>query len=109
MLVMTNDEMVNFTRMDVIDSKGLLTNYQLFTINDSGRVTKFSGYLPKNDTIQGQQIYAYNAHGFCEPFKVIGKNNKLVVTLTGTLTYDDKGNWIRAVWSKNGRPWEIDE
>jgi len=109
LLVLTNDEKGNCTRMDVFDSKGLLSNYTVFTLNDGGRVTKLANYLPKNDTIQWHQLYAYNNRGFCDSIKVFDKSNKLVFTATGTLTYDDKGNWIKTVWSKNGRAWVIAE
>jgi hypothetical protein len=109
LLVLTNDAKGNYTRMDVFDSKGHLSNYQLYTLNDGGRVTKQAGYVAKNDTLQWQQIYTYNDRGFCDSFKAFDKNNKLIVTVTGEYTYDDKGNWIRAVWSKNGRPWGINE
>jgi hypothetical protein len=109
LLVLTNDERGNFTRMDNFNSKGHLSNYGLFTIDEAGRVTKAAWYLPKNDTIQGQQFYAYNDHGFCDSFKAFDKTNKLVIAVTGALTYDDKGNWTRVVWSKNGKPWVMDE
>jgi hypothetical protein len=108
-LVLTNDEKGNFKRMDVIDSKGHLLNYALFTVNEDGRVTEINNYLAKNDTIQGKLLYTYNDHGFFDSYKSFGKNNKLIANMTGTYTYDDKGNWIRTVWSKNGQPWEIDE
>jgi hypothetical protein len=108
-LVLTNDEKGNIIRTNVLDSKGLLSNYWLSTFDDGGRVTKLANYVAKNDTIQGQQIYTYNDHGFCDSFKLIDKKNKIVASLTGVLTYDDKGNWTKVVWSKNGKPWEIDE
>jgi hypothetical protein len=108
-LILTNDEKGNFTRMDVVSSKGLPFNYGLYTVNNDGRVTKFTGYLPKNDTIQFQQFYTYNDHGFMDSYKTVDKKNKVVVALTGILKYDDKGNWIQTLWSKNGKPWEIDE
>jgi hypothetical protein len=108
-LVLTNDEKGNYTRMDVLNSKRIPANYSLRTLDDRGRVTKTVNYLAKNDTIQGQSIFAYNDHGFCDSFTLIDKKNKPVVILTATSTYDDKGNWTRMVWSKNGKPWGIDE
>ena len=108
-LVFTTDEKGNYVRMDAFDSKGRPTFYGLATVDAGGRVTKLSFYQAKNDSLQQQQEYTYNEKGFCESYKSFDKNDKLIITLTGEYAYDDKGNWVKTVWSKNGKVWEIDE
>jgi hypothetical protein len=108
-LVMVYDEKGNITRQNILNSKGILQWHYIRTNTDEGRVTKLVYYYQKNDSIQFQQIYTYNDHGFCDSNKGLDKKNKLVIDLTGNYTYDDKGNWITTVWSKNGKPWAIDE
>jgi len=106
-LVLTCDEKGNMTQMKVFNSRDIFTSRTEYKWNEAGKMTQEETFMA-NDSLQSKIEITYNDHGFFDKVKVYNKG-EIVFDGSSSYTYDQKGNWIKAVWNKTAKPWIIDE
>ncbi len=107
-LILTNDDKGHTIGMKVYNSKDVFTNRVSYTLNPEGKTIEVDHYLP-NDLLVSKLLLSYNDHGGFDNVKICSKTGNIKTEASGIYTYDDKGNWIRSVWTVNGKPMYIDE
>jgi len=107
-LVLTCDEKGNMTQMKVFNSRDILTNRSAYKWNELGKMTQVE-YFMANDSLQSKLEITYNDHGFFDQITAYDGNGKITFDASVSYTYDEKGNWIKAAYTKTGKPWIIDE
>lgn len=107
-LILTNDEKGHMIQMKVYNSKDVYIQRIDYKMNAEGKTTEIGSYLPK-DSLVSKLLLTYNDHGFFDKIRIYNKTGNLKAEVSSVCTYDDKCNWIRAVWTVNGKPMVIDE
>lgn len=107
-LVLTCDENGNMTKMLNYNSRNIFTYRSEFKWNKPGRMIH-AEYFQANDSLQSKLDIVYNDHGFFDQIKFHDAKDKITFDGSVSYKYDEKGNWIKAVWSKTGKPWIIVE
>jgi uncharacterized lipoprotein NlpE involved in copper resistance len=98
-LSITSDSHGNMIQMDVYDNKNRFAGKTVYTWDENSHVIHNLSYSPQNEALEKVEI-TYNDHGFINTFKLT--NAKGVVLFDSTpieYTYDNKGNWVNAVFS----------
>ncbi len=107
-LVLTCDENGNMTKMLYYNSRNIFISRSEFKWNKAGRMIHAEDFLA-NDSLQSKLEIVYNDHGFYDQIKFQDAKGKITFDCSVSYKYDEKGNWIKAVWSKTGKPWIIVE
>jgi len=107
-LVLTCDEKGHMTKMLYFNSRDILLNRSEYKWNEAGRMIHSEDFMA-NDSLQSKLDIVYNDHGFYDQIKYLDGKGKIIFEGSVSYKYDEKGNWIKAVWSKAGKPWIIVE
>jgi hypothetical protein len=88
----TNDDKGNYTRIENFDFKNQKASYQVFTLNDLGKIIE-TKFFNKYDTLRQTFINTYNDKGFLATQKVYIEKPKSTNSWdVQDLEFDDHGN-----------------
>jgi hypothetical protein len=90
--VITNDEKGNYTRLEYFDFKNLKGSYQVFTLNELGKVIE-TKFFTKDDTLRTTFVNTFTDKGFLATQKVYIEKPKSTNSWdVQDLEFDDHGN-----------------
>lgn len=92
----------NFSTLQFYNFKNEPTVKYDYSYDPEGFISKYS--FSRNDTIRGGMNFTHNENGFTESQEVYNKLTGTSETWKYKYEYDELGNWINYVASKNNKP-----
>jgi hypothetical protein len=92
----------NFSTLQFYNFKNEPTNKYDYSYNPEGLISKYS--WSRNDTIRGGMNFTYNQNGIVETQEVYNEVTGTSETYKYEYEFDELGNWINYVASKDNKP-----
>ena len=103
------DDKGNIISAEVLDTLGIVTGKFTFKINDKNLVEKYSDFSA-TDSLVYEMRNSFGEDGFYIKSESYDGSNKLVHTIEMEYTkYDENGNWLTALISRDGKVFGIVE
>lgn len=90
------------------DSNGKLTKSNRYNWNSDNRVIDIEAYSA-SDSLKGRFKIVYNSKGFSKKQERFNSTDNKIKSVTIEYAYDQKGNWTKATFYENEKPFAIAE